>query len=218
MGDPWTDPLAELERIDQEIHDHYVETQTQELAFAQYDALWKRVISDSRTGSDMSLLGSELRRRGHTFWLDVWLWIMRREHEASRRQKVRQDDMLRAQAISLLIASTEHDGQPMESILNQTYEVVRPFALENPLREAGHYLRLWGDAKDYPHTPHMTRQELVRATRGMRKLSPSSICRAIQKGRMTIDEPKGDMVRFRHLKPHLHLEMLRAVIKALEKP
>jgi hypothetical protein len=215
MGDQWTDPLPEIKRTDQAIQHSIAQSQAGQLAFAEYNALWKKVAAESRAGADLVALGAELRHRGHGYWLDVWLMIMRRRHKVSGRAEVKRGQLLCAETIRLLKASMTHDERAMDDMLANTYETVTSVQLENPFIEAGVNVRSWGDAKDYPHSPYVTRQELVRATRGMRGLSASSICRAIKKGQMTIDEPKGEMAMFRHLDGDIHVAMLRAIMNAL---
>jgi hypothetical protein len=215
IGDPWSDPLPALRNIDEEMQRNQAVGEFQQRMIDQYELLWKNAISMTRTGGNLSSLGAELKRRGHKFWLDTWLLILRRAHKASRRPRFRTEDLLRAEAIRLLSASMDCDEQAMESALTRTYEVAVPYALVGPLTETKHFIGLWSDPNEYPHTPHLTRQELVRATRDMDGMSEPSICRKLKSGMITVDEPKGSLVRFRHLRSTVHLEMLRAVVNFL---
>jgi hypothetical protein len=62
----------------------------------------------------------------------------------------------------------------------------------------------------------MSRQELVAATRGMAGMSEPSICRKLKKSVIRTDEQKGHMARFKHVKPPIHLEMLRSTVEFLK--
>jgi hypothetical protein len=211
-GDPWSDPLPALKRIDQEIQQNSAVARTQQLALDQYNSLWINATASNRNGGILSALGAELRLRGYRFWLDAWLSIMRRAHIASKKPRPNPDDLLCAVVANLLIKSIERDERAIESALNEIYETAVPSALCRPFQQAQYHLNLWCQPSEYPPTPHVNRQELITAARDMDGMSEANVCKKLQKGIIEVEEQKGALARFRHSDDAVQLEILRAVV------
>jgi hypothetical protein len=216
IGDPWSDPLSELERMQQEVEESELAHVDRESASINYDALWKDVQADSRTDFAVLSLGAELSRRGYDSWIPLWLLILRRDHEARRRTSVSDEGLRLITVLNLLRAACQGDRDSVRTDLNRAHSVAVPFVWSSTFTEARNWITLWGNSRQYPATPLMTRQELIAATAGgiVPGLSKANLSRDISKNRrIIIYEQVRGMARFQHVDAERQLAILKATVQ-----
>jgi len=158
-------------------------------------------------------LGAELSKRRYDFWIELMLLTVRREHEARKLDRP-SHRAVRERAVGQLILAAcrgEEIGELLTRMRSHVYDTTFSAAIE-AMRVT---ISTWIGTKQYPATPHMTRQELVTACKKIHGMSAPSISRAIQKGRITTGDQIDEFVRFSHADPEIQLQILSACLKFL---
>jgi hypothetical protein len=198
IGDPWEDPHSEAQRLIEENRKLAKDLLARRVEFNRVEELWQKVIAPSRTAEDCVTLGESLHRQNCEFWIKLALLNLRQFHKARGIEKPRLSALLRIAVLRLLLASCRQDRAEIETELQKTHDAFSHGAAVEAVDDAKGFLSVWSTGEVVPATPHMTRQQLVAAVEDIPGMSGPSISRAIRKGRISIEEPIDEMVRFHH--------------------
>jgi hypothetical protein len=212
-SDPWDDPIEEIRRVREDDERRRAESAARSQEYARFQFLLERAGLLTASLEEFAALGEQLRNRGYEFWIEFSLLVVRREHEVRKLARPGRD-AARQRAVGQFILAAcrgEELGERLARLRSHVHE-----GTISDLIEAMHStISTWMGTKNYPPTPHMTRQELVAACKNIRGMSNPSIGRAIEKGRITTREPIGEFVRFEHKDAKIHRDILSACMTFL---
>jgi hypothetical protein len=212
-SDPWDDPIEEIRRVREDEDRRRAESAARSEEYGKFQSLWERAGLLLASPEEFAVLGEQLRQRGYDFWIEFSLLVVRREHEVRKLDRPTHR-AIRQRAIGQFILAACRGEELVERLVRLKSHIHESTFSET--MEAMHStISFWIGTKNYPRTPHMTRQELVAACKNIRGMSNPSIGRAIEKGRITVGEEIGGFVRFGHTDPEIQRRILSACMTFL---
>jgi hypothetical protein len=217
MDDPWEDPhsaakllQAERQRLSGELTAKRVESR-------RIEDLWRNVIADTRTVDDCLALGVELHKTNCEKWIDWLLLDLKCYGKACGIDKPGLEVLLRVAVLKLLLAACSTNRADIESEMSKTREHFSGAALVDAIDTAKVAISDFVSGARVPATPHLSRQELIAALKGIKGMSEPSISRAINKTKtIVVEEQIGEKARFRHVDRTIHIKILWACVDFLK--
>jgi hypothetical protein len=219
-GDLRKDLVSQLEEHRAFIDRREASSAAERTKKARYDQLWAAAVS--RKGSllirSFLELGTELKERGHGFWLayrrvDV---LQAYKSAGDPPPPFTTQSVLDLLAVELIEAGCNGESKRLENLLNGARK--NQFDASDALDTLMGIVRSWGDSKSYPPTPLMSRQDLITAcaAANVRGVSAANLCRDIKSGRVVATDQIRGTARFRYKDPDRQLAVLQAAVRSLD--
>jgi hypothetical protein len=210
MDDQWADPIGKMREHNKRRREAEAAQAEDDEYVSHYESLWKECISNPP--SSLLELGAHIAKHRHEWWLDLYELIQRRWIHA-RRGDPQTPDHAKMCALRIIRAACAGMREKAESDLAEMTKEFHSNVFLNAFGNIKNSFWGWEILSQFPHTPHMTTEELVMVVRDVEslRLSRPTIYRMKDDGRLVLDNPYGHLVRFRHIEPSIQRTMLRAV-------
>ena len=211
--DPWDDPIEEIKLVREAQLRRREESTARRVEYDRLEQLWEQAGTLSAAPQTFLALGEQLHKRGYEFWIELTLLIVRRAHDVRKLDRPNERAAHQRAVGQFLLAACR--GEDIADLLAKMRLHLHDSSFNDLVEGVHASVSMWIGTKNYPATPHMTRQELVAACKSIPGMSNPSIGRAMHSGKITTEDPIGEFSRFSHADPETQMKILSACMEFL---